>query len=322
MYLTDRQTDVREATMRSLRSRTDLFRRFLEQETDVRRLSDVSPTTLHRYKVYQSERDIASRTLVSRLSTVAVWLDWLEGMGYVTDGLADHMRAITPQSDTAREQLLETERATDILRYLERYEYATRDHVLLLLLWETGIRIGSLRAVDVDDVEPEETEGCIRVVHRPPRTPLKNGTDGERYVSLRPETIETIRDYQRHNRCAQTDTDGREALITTPQGRISIPTVRRTVYHYTRPCAIGKACPHNRSVEQCEATGRSDSWSLCPETVSPHDIRRGALTRMCRSDAPVTAISDRADVSPDVLNQHYNQMTEAEKMEQRRDYFR
>lgn len=321
MYLTDRRTDARDDTMRSLRSRTNLFCRFIEQETDVRRLSELSPTTLHRYKVHQSEQHIAPRTLVSRLSTAAVWLDWMEGMGYVADGLADHARAITPNVDAAKDTILEAEESGAILRYLGKYEYASRDHVVMLLLWETGMRAGALRAIDVADVEPDDLEACIRLVHRPPETPLKNGDEGERYVSIRDETVETIRDHRQNNRQEMTDVEGREPLLTTREGRISIPTIRRTVYHYTRPCAYGEACPLGRDLEDCDATGRSDTWSRCPETNSPHDVRRGALTRMCRGGAPVTAISDRADVSPDVLEKHYNQMTEAEKMDQRRTYF-
>lgn len=322
MYLTDRQADVRDETLRSLRSRTNLFCRYLEQETDVSSLSDVSPTTLHRYKVHQSNNDIAARTLVSRLSTVAVWLDWMEGMKYVTDGLADHMRAITPESNKAKQTLLQSERAESILQYLNKYEYGSRDHVVILLLWETGIRSGSLRSLDLPDIEPDETKGCLRLVHREPETPLKNGTSGERYVSLRSETIRTIRDYVEHYRRPQTAVEGREPLLTTRKGRMAIVTIRRTVYRYTRPCSYGESCPLDRDTETCEATDRMDSWSKCPEGVSPHDVRRGALTRMCRSDAPTTAISDRADVSPEILNHHYNQMTDAEKMEQRRNYFR
>jgi hypothetical protein len=44
------------------------------------------------------------------------------------------------------------------------------------------------------------------------------------------------------------------------------------------------------------------------------------LTHLLRNDVPKAVVSDRGDVSSDVLDDHYNQMTEEEKMEQRRGY--
>lgn len=59
---------------------------------------------------------------------------------------------------------------------------------------------------------------------------------------------------------------------------------------------------------------------MCPSTVSPHDIRRGAITNMLRHDTPPRVISERSDVSESVLDKHYDQRNEREKMEIRRKY--
>jgi hypothetical protein len=53
--------------------------------------------------------------------------------------------------------------------------------------------------------------------------------------------------------------------------------------------------------------------------VSPHAIRRGSITHSLNSEIPENAVSDRANVSKAVLEQHYDRRTKREKMEQRRE---
>ncbi len=57
-----------------------------------------------------------------------------------------------------------------------------------------------------------------------------------------------------------------------------------------------------------------------PVVGPPHAIRRGSITHWLREDVPTPAVSDRADVSADVIDQHYDERTDQEKMEQRRQY--
>jgi integrase len=55
------------------------------------------------------------------------------------------------KEDQARDVKLSDDRADAILDHLERFEYASRNYVILSILWHTGIRLGTLRAIDVDD---------------------------------------------------------------------------------------------------------------------------------------------------------------------------
>lgn len=79
-----------------------------------------------------------------------------------------------------------------------------------------------------------------------------------------------------------------------------------------------EGCPHGREPSDCEATVYGH-YSRCPSSLSPHTIRRGA-TYQLREDIPEKIVSDRCDVSSDVLERHYDRRTDREKMEQRRDF--
>lgn len=54
---------------------------------------------------------------------------------------------------------------------------------------------------------------------------------------------------------------------------------------------------------------------------SPHDVRRGRLTHYRPEGVDSYAISDRCDVSKKILEEHYNEMDENEKREERRNEF-
>lgn len=116
-----------------------------------------------------------------------------------------------------------------------------------------------------------------------------------------------------------TDDHGRRPILTTSYGRLSKSTLRKYCYQCTRPCVYDDGCLHDRDPKECEATGHGTAGK-CPSSVSPHAFRRGSITHYLTSDVPETAIGDGANVSQDVLEQHYDQRSEREKMEQRREY--
>ncbi|WP_144049576.1 hypothetical protein [Halorubrum salipaludis] len=73
-------------------------------------------------------------------------------------------------------------------------------------------------------------------------------------------------------------------------------------------------------METCEATKKLNA-SDCPDSVKPHSFRRGAITAWLNKGHSKELVSDRIDVSTDVIEEHYDQHTEGEKRQLRRGFF-
>jgi integrase len=155
--------------------------------------------------------------------------------------------------------------------------------------------------------------------HRPDTdTPIKNGPRGERPVAIPKSVCDVIDDYLAYQRPDATDDNGRESLLATAQRRPAKSTIRKCVYKWSRPCAYGKECPHDRDPEECEAPSDVSRASGCPSSVTPHPIRRGYITHLLQSGVHVQVVSDRCNVTPGVIDQHYDVRSEEDKMRQRR----
>jgi site-specific recombinase XerD len=318
MYLSEREPEIAEKTYENIRNHLAHFTEWCAEEG----ISDTSELTgrdLHEYRLWRQD-GIAQTTLSINLSSVRKFLRWCASIDAAPEGLDE--KVILPsrnRENEARDVMLEADRAEQALSHLRTYQYATRDHAILELMWHCGCRKGTLRSFDVSDFHPRKQ--TLETKHRPETdTPLKNGTHGQRVIALSDRVTQILADYIEHNRWNKQDDHGREPLFTTRYGRISLSAIKDVCYTMTRPCVYG-SCPHNRDPDECEATD-SNSASLCPSSVSPHPVRRGSITHHLLKDVPETAVSDRCDVSPDVLEHHYDRRTEAEKAEQRREYLR
>jgi len=319
LYLEHRQGEVSEQTLSSHRYRLSRFVEWCEEEAEIHNLNDLGGRDLHAYRVFRRETDeLKSVTLQGQLSTLRVFLNFCASIDAVPESL--HEKIMLPkvsEGEEASRTTLDEDRAKRALEYLEKYEYASRTHVTMLLLWRTGIRMGAARAIDLEDFD-RDAPG-IELVHRPKTgTPLKNKERGERWVALRNHTARVLGDYVDGPREDKRDDHDREPLLTTSRGRASLSCIRDGIYILTRPCKYGD-CPHDRNPDDCEAMTRATA-SKCPSSRSPHDVRSGAITAHLLDDVPVEVVSDRMNVSQDILDKHYDRRSEVEKMEQRREY--
>lgn len=316
LYLDHREPDVSNKTLQNQRYRLNSFLEWCD-EFGIGNLNDLSGRDLHRYRTWRSDQ-VNAVTLRGELATLRVFLEFCASIDGVEDGMRE--RVLLPDVDRdqeAKDVELTDERARRILGHLEKFAYASRDHVIMAVLWHTGIRLGTLRALDLRDWDSDEP--CLDIRHRPDTgTPLKNATAANRSIAVGPGYAEVIEDYIDHNRHAVVDDHGRKPLLTSTQGRFSSTAIRNTIYRLTRPCMV-RECPHDRDPETCEAM-EPDQASRCPTSRSPHAIRRGSITHQLREEIPQRVVEERSNVSGEVLEQHYDERSEREKMRLRSDF--
>ena len=65
-----------------------------------------------------------------------------------------------------------------------------------------------------------------------------------------------------------------------------------------------------------------DQASKCPASVTPHPIRRGYITGLLGAGVPIQVVSERCNVSPGVIEEHYDVRSAGEKMRQRQEVLR
>lgn len=321
-YLRHR-TGITSATLDQYRTTLNYFLEFADQN-GIRNLNTLSGREIAEYRAWRREEStdevetLSPGTMQDDLYFLRDFLWYLEKIDAVSAGLGD--KVVIPDCDNeGRDIELPADRLRQILSHLEKFEYATIDHVLFCLLKETGRRIGGIQALDLEDYHRSDNGSYLEFRHRPGETRLKNETDGEAQVTLAPAVGDVLDDYIEANRHDVVDEHGRQPLLTTSHGRPAKSTLRRYVYKWTRPCQVDQSCPHGKTPETCDAAQNANSASKCESSRSPHALRHSHLTELRRSGVPIEVIETRCDVSREILEKHYDERSEEEKRQRRKE---
>ncbi|QLG61912.1 tyrosine-type recombinase/integrase [Halorarum salinum] len=308
------------STMRSHAARLAHFSRWCSEYAEIDDLNALDGPDLEAYKTHQTDLGYAPRTLESQLETLSVFLRFCRQQDYVRSELPYLVPDVdVVAADETRDRLLERDRAETIIGHLATFRYASREHIVWLLVAEKGLRICTLLALDLQDYSPptQNDEGYLELHNRPTTgTRLKNGDKSERQVTVPPAVCDTLDDYLQHQRVDATDEYGREPLLSTANGRIASPTIRTYINKWTAPCAFDGECPHGEIPAECRAAQQTGNME-CPSKRSPHDVRRGYITHLRRYGVPKEIISDEVDASVAVLDHHYDKTTKEEQRQMR-----
>jgi len=318
MYLQHRESELSDHTYRKQKQRLGSFLHFCEEE-GIENLNNLGGRDIHRFRLWRKQGNdyydsVKTSTIRANLATLRVFIGFCESIDAVESGMKVKVK-LPDAENSAPTEFLDADRAEEILEYLDRFEYASIEHVTFAIMWRTAARAGAVRSLDLEDFDADEP--CLMFRHRPETgTPLKNKERGERHVAVDSYYAQVLEDYIENHRYDRTDEHGREPLLTTRQGRPVASTIRNYCYRVTLPCTYG-SCTHDRDPNTCEWTEK-DNHSKCPSSRSCHDLRRGSITDHRNRGIPAELVSDRVDATPKVIEEHYDKRTERERMRVRR----
>lgn len=321
-YLKTRSGNLRSTTVEEYRNELRRFQQHLKKN-EIQDLNEVRNRNIDDYFTWRRENSHDTRLSTNTMRDVRyIVRDFVRYATEIDAIDPDVPGRISipklPDGEGIRDVEIGAERLRQILDQIDNRAYASREHVVWVLLAETGRRLGCIHSLDCDDVHLDVDNPFLEFRHDPPETSLKNGTRGEMKVNIPESVCSVLETYLAYHRKEYTTENDRSPLLSTSYGRLSKSTMRKYVYKWSRPCFLGEECPEEHDSEGCGAEASADKYSKCPESHSPHDIRHTYLTECLRDGVPAEALSERCDVTREILEKHYDERTPEEKRDLRR----
>lgn len=321
-FLNSKRGSVKDSTVRAYKYPTKHFVEYCENQ-GVDTMSDINSYLIESWVQKREAEDVKAITVHKNAKLVRVFIKWAEHSDLLPAGSHEKMRIPdVPDEEVSSDEVLRAYPAHQIKKHLETYDYASRKHALFAFMWETACRASGAIAVDLDDLDYDrQGDPCVTFLNRKSQsTALKNGENSERTIQISDELDALLQDYIEFKRADVTDEYGRKPLFTTGHGRLSRNRIYKDTVALTRPCVYTNECPAGRTIADCEPAQKKKQAMSCPENVSPHPVRRGSITDHINRGWEKELLSERVDVSVEVLEKHYDARTKEEALQRRKEY--
>ncbi|MEA5408591.1 site-specific integrase [Haloarculaceae archaeon H-GB2-1] len=269
-WLDKRSIELRDQTVETHQYRLKLFADWCE-ENEIETMDQLTGWDVDTYET--DRRSIATQiTLSKELGTLKNFLEWAEGIGVLSEGVAEVVDPPKMPADPSSNVKLAPSDATTLIEfYRSSDERASRSHALLELVWFTGARVGGIRSLDVRDYFSDEQ--YVRFVHRPESgTVLKKGS-----------TASAPSHCLRRSATSSTSTSRRTGWTSTTTKAASRCSLRGWGVPLAGLSATGCTTRRHRAITDPARTRRTQrpvTGTASPSAVSAR--RRGRPTRFGR----------------------------------------
>lgn len=237
-----------------------VLRRFLtwheSEEQRPMQFTDLTPIALMSYRAYLQKK-WATATVNVHVAALRIWCQWLVQNNYLVENPAANLKLVG-QVQTATPEPLSHTAVNALLREVRRGRHGKRDHAIVQMLLQTGMRIGECQSLHWQDITFREKKGAVLIRsgkgNKSRTVPLNS--------SIRSALVEYVtpilgckpiaKDVARQWPHPKDEMASSPLWVSQKGNQLSSPAMWRIVSHAATACA---------------------QRSLVPEETKPHDLR-------------------------------------------------
>jgi site-specific recombinase XerD len=131
------------------------------EEQQPMQFPDLTPIALMGYRAYLQKKR-ATATVNVHLAALRAWCQWLVQNKYLVENPATNLKFVGQVQTIAPEPLSHTA-VNALLREVRRGRHGKRDHAIVQMLLQTGMRIGECQALHWQDITFREKKGVVLI---------------------------------------------------------------------------------------------------------------------------------------------------------------